>query len=149
VRALLQRVSEAAVSVGGEEVARIGPGLLVLLGVAQGDSAEDARYLAGKVAGLRIFEDEAGKMNRSVLEVGGEVLVVSQFTLLADCRKGRRPSFTAAAGPEEAKALYEVFVDELRERSVPVATGVFQAHMHVSLTNDGPVTILLESRPGS
>lgn len=149
MRALLQRVSEAAVSVGGEEVARIGPGLLVLLGVAQGDSAEDARYLAGKVAGLRIFEDEAGKMNRSVLEVGGEVLVVSQFTLLADCRKGRRPSFTAAAGPEEAEALYEVFVDELRERSVPVATGVFQAHMHVTLTNDGPVTILLESRPGS
>lgn len=149
MRALLQRVSGAGVSVEGEEVSHIGPGLLVLLGVARGDSAEDARRLAGKVARLRIFEDEAGKMNLSVTDVGGEVLVVSQFTLLANCRKGRRPSFIGAAEPQEAEALYEVFVEELRGRSVPVVTGVFQAHMHVSLTNDGPVTILLESRGGS
>ena len=145
MRAVVQRVTEAAVTVEGTGVSRIGRGLLVLLGVAQGDSAGDARYLAGKVAGLRIFEDDAGKMNLSVGDIGGEVMVVSQFTLLADCRKGRRPSFTGAAPPGEAEALYQVFVDELRDRSVPVATGRFQAHMQVSLTNDGPVTILLDS----
>ena len=149
MRVVLQRVARAAVTVGGEEVARIGPGLMVLLGVAQSDSAEDARYLAGKVAGLRVFEDDAGKMNLSVADIDGGVLVVSQFTLLADCRKGRRPSFTGAAPPEEAEALYEVFVEELRRRSLPVATGRFQAHMQVSLINDGPVTILLDSRRGS
>lgn len=146
MRAVVQRVTQAAVTVEGTTVSRIGRGLLVLLGVAEGDSAEDAGYLAGKVAGLRIFEDEAGKMNLAVGDVGGEVMVVSQFTLLADCRKGRRPSFTGAAAPEEAEALYRVFVDQLQQRSVPVATGRFQAHVQVALTNDGPVTILLDSR---
>ncbi len=146
MRVVLQRVSQAGVTVNGDEVASIGAGLVVLLGVAQDDSADDARYLAGKVAGLRIFEDNAGRMNRSVAEIGGGVLVVPQFTLLADCRKGRRPSFTAAAPPEEAEALYQVFVEELRRKALSVATGRFQAHMQVSLTNDGPVTILLDSR---
>ncbi len=145
MRVVLQRVARVAVPVRGEEGAAIGAGLMGLRGVARDDSAEDARYLAGKVAGLRIFEDDAGKMNLSVADVDGSVLVVSQFTLLADCRKGRRPSFTGAAPPEEAEALYQVFVDELRRRSLPVATGRFQAHMQVSLTNDGPVTILLDS----
>jgi len=149
VRVVIQRVARSAVTVAGEEVARTGTGLLVLLGVAQGDSSEDARRLAGKVAGLRIFEDDAGKMNLSVADVGGGVLVVSQFTLLADCRKGRRPSFTGAAPPAEAEALYQTFVEELRRRALPVVTGRFQAHMQVSLTNDGPVTILLDSRQGS
>ena len=146
MRTVVQRVARAAVTVDAREVAGIGPGLLVLLGVAPEDSAEDACYLAGKVAGLRIFEDDAGRMNRSVAEMGGEVLVVPQFTLLADCRKGRRPSFTGAAPPETAEALYRVFVEELRRKALPVATGRFQAHMQVSLTNDGPVTILLDSR---
>ncbi len=146
MRAVVQRVVGAGVAIDGTEVSRIGRGLLVLLGVAVGDSAEDARYLAGKVAGLRIFEDDAAKMNLSVCDVGGEVMVVSQFTLLADCRKGRRPSFTNAAAPEEARELYQVFVGELAERSLAVATGRFQVHMQVSLTNDGPVTILLDSR---
>jgi len=145
VRAVVQRVSHASVAVDGAVVASIGKGVLVLLGVARTDSPEDARYLAGKVAGLRIFEDEAGKMNRALSDVGGEVLVISQFTLLGDCRKGRRPSFTEAAPPQLAETLYEAFAEELRGSGVPVSTGRFQAHMQVSLTNDGPVTVLLDS----
>ena len=124
--------------------ARSARGLLVLLGVTHTDTAEQAAWLAGKVAGLRIFEDADGKMNRSVADVGGGVLVVSQFTLYGDCRKGRRPSFDAAARPDQARALYDAFVAELRALGVPVATGVFQAHMQVALVNDGPVTIMIE-----
>jgi len=131
--------------VDGEAVGEIGPGLLVLLGVTHGDTDEQARYLAGKVAGLRIFEDDQGKMNRSVAEVGGSVLVVSQFTLYGDCRKGRRPSFDAAAPPDQARALYDRFVEGIRALGLPVATGVFQAHMQVELVNDGPVTMVLDS----
>ena len=145
MRAVLQRVSSAQVTVAGEVVGRIGQGLLVLLGVANGDTEQDARYLAEKTAQLRIFEDEAGKMNRSLEEVGGELLAVSQFTLLADCRQGRRPGFSAAAPPAIAQALYERFVAILRERGLTVATGVFQAEMAVQLVNDGPVTMLLDS----
>ena len=144
MRAVIQRVRKASVEAGGGTVGRIGPGLLVLLGVARGDRERDADYLAGKVADLRIFEDAEGKMNLSVLEAGGGVLVVSQFTLLADCRKGRRPSFTGAAAPEEGRRLYERFVDRLRERGLGVETGVFGAKMIVSLENDGPVTFVLD-----
>jgi len=146
VRAVLQRVSEARVRVHGEIVGEIGRGLLVLLGVGQGDGEADARFLAEKTAGLRIFEDEQGKMNCSVEETGGAVLVVSQFTLYGDCRQGRRPGFSAAAPPELAVALYRQFVDGLRKRGLPVATGIFQAEMAVELVNDGPVTLLLDSR---
>jgi D-tyrosyl-tRNA(Tyr) deacylase len=145
VRAVLQRVREASVSLGGREVAAIGPGLLVLLGVGQADAAEAARWLAGKVADLRIFEDAEGKMNRSVREAGGAVLVVSQFTLYADARKGRRPSFTGAAPPEAAVPLVRAFVDDLKGRGLPVQEGVFGARMQVRLVNDGPVTILLDT----
>lgn len=145
MRAVVQRVSRADVSVDGACVGRIERGLLVLLGVTHGDTAEGARWLAGKIAGLRVFEDDQGKMNRSVSDVGGELLVVSQFTLYGDCRKGRRPSFDAAARPEEARALYEILVEELRRLGLGVATGVFQAHMAVGLVNDGPVTLLLET----
>lgn len=146
MRAVLQRVSEASVEVDGQTVGAIGAGWLVLLGVAKGDGDEDANRLAEKVAGLRAFEDEAGKMNRSVAEVGGGVLVVSQFTLLGDCRGGRRPSFTEAAEPAEAERLYRRFADRLAAVGLPVATGVFRAMMRVSLINDGPVTLLLDSR---
>jgi len=146
MRAVVQRVSQAKVRVGEEVIGRIGKGLLVLLGVARGDSDADGDYLAGKIVGLRIFEDDAGKMNLSVQDVGGEVMVVSQFTLLADCRKGRRPSFVRAAEPTEANRLYERFAAGIRGSGVPVATGEFQAMMAVSLTNDGPVTILLDSK---
>ena len=146
MRAVLQRVSEARVRVHGEIVGEIGRGLLVLLGVGQGDGEADARFLAEKTAGLRIFEDEQGKMNCSVEETGGAVLVVSQFTLYGDCRQGRRPGFSAAAPPELAVALYRQFVDGLRKRGLPVATGIFQAEMAVELVNDGPVTLLLDSR---
>lgn len=145
MRALIQRVSKAEVSVKGKIVSSIGPGLLVLLGVKAGDSRADAAFLADKAAGLRIFEDDAGKMNLSVAQVGGEILVVSQFTLYGDCRKGRRPSFTEAAPPELAEALYLNFAEVLRERGLTVATGVFGAHMQVTLTNNGPVTLLLDS----
>ena len=145
MRALVQRVSEARVSVDRQAVGEIGAGLVVLLGVTHADTPERAGWLAGKVAGLRIFEDADGKMNRSVMDVGGGVLAVSQFTLYGDCRKGRRPSFDAAARPEQAKALYETFVAELRALGVPVATGVFQAHMQVSLINDGPVTLMVDT----
>ena len=146
MRAVLQRVSSARVVVENEAVGEIGPGLAVLLGVEGGDSEKDAFYLAEKTAGLRIFEDGEGKMNLSVTDVGGEILVVSQFTLLADCRQGRRPGFSRAAPPEKANALYEHYVDLLRERGLRVATGTFQAMMEVSLVNQGPVTMLLDSR---
>jgi D-tyrosyl-tRNA(Tyr) deacylase len=151
VRAVVQRVSSASVAVGGETVAAIGRGFLVLLGVASGDTDRQAEWLADKIAGLRIFEDEAGKMNLSVQDIGGSILVVSQFTLLADCRKGRRPSFTDAAPPAEADRLYQVFVSAVRKHGIPVETGVFQAHMEVVLVNDGPVTVVVEAgqqRPG-
>jgi D-tyrosyl-tRNA(Tyr) deacylase len=146
MRAVLQRVSEARVRVNGEIVGEIGRGLLVLLGVGQGDGEADARFLAEKTAGLRIFEDAQGKMNLSVEEVAGAVLVVSQFTLYGDCRQGRRPGFSAAAPPELADALYRQFVEGLRKLGLPVATGIFQAEMAVELVNDGPVTLLLDSR---
>jgi len=145
VRAVVQRVSEASVRVDGRVVGEIGQGLLVLLGVGQGDTEADAEYLADKSVNLRIFEDEAGHMNRSVLDVGGSLLVVSQFTLYGDCRKGRRPSFTAAAPPEQAEALYERFVARARASTVPVATGRFGARMAVALVNDGPVTLLVDT----
>jgi D-tyrosyl-tRNA(Tyr) deacylase len=146
MRAVLQRVSEARVTVENETVGSIGRGLLVLLGVEEGDGEQDAALLAKKTAELRLFEDREGKMNLSIEENGGEVLVVSQFTLAADCRKGRRPGFSRAAAPETANALYERYVDLLRERGLTVATGRFQAMMQVALVNDGPVTFLLDSR---
>jgi D-tyrosyl-tRNA(Tyr) deacylase len=146
VRVVIQRVSEASVTVDQKTVGAIGQGLMVLLGVAQGDTSQEAKSLAEKTAGLRIFEDDAGKMNRSVEEIGGSLLVVSQFTLLGDCRKGRRPGFTDAAPPELADQLYEEYVATLRSRGVNVATGVFRADMQVALVNDGPVTMLLDSR---
>jgi D-tyrosyl-tRNA(Tyr) deacylase len=143
VRAVVQRVSEARVLVDGDRVAEIARGLVVLLGVARGDSEADAERLAGKVARLRIFEDECGKFDRSVLDVSGEALVVSQFTLIADTRKGNRPSFTEAAPPDEAEPLYEAFCAALASLGVPLARGVFGARMAVELANDGPVTIVL------
>jgi D-tyrosyl-tRNA(Tyr) deacylase len=142
----LQRVSDARVAVDGETVGAIGGGLLVLLGVEEGDGEQDAEGLAKKTAELRLFEDAEGKMNLSVMEVGGEVLVVSQFTLAADCRKGRRPGFSRAAEPETANRLYLYFVELLKGRGLTVATGRFQAMMQVHLVNDGPVTFLLDSR---
>ena len=146
MRAVVQRVSRAEVRVGGRATGSIGPGLAVLLGVAREDAEDDARQLADKVATLRVFEDPAGKMNLALAEVGGGVLVVSQFTLLGDARKGNRPSFVEAAAPEAANALYERFCGLLREKGLAVATGVFRAEMQVELVNDGPVTILLDSR---
>lgn len=144
MRAVLQRVRRARVVVGDEVVGEIGAGLLVLLGVAATDEPEEARWLADKVAGLRVFGDADGKMNRSVEEADGAVLVVSQFTLYGDCRKGRRPSFIEAAGPEKAVPLYEEFVNGLMARGLPTATGRFGATMQVELVNDGPVTLILE-----
>jgi D-tyrosyl-tRNA(Tyr) deacylase len=146
VRAVVQRVSRALVRVEGRVTGEIGRGLVVLLGVGKGDAEDDARALADKVAALRIFEDGAGKMNLSVRDVGGGLLVISQFTLLGDARKGNRPGFTDAAPPEEANALYERVCARLRQGGLPVATGVFRAHMAVELVNEGPVTILLDSR---
>jgi D-tyrosyl-tRNA(Tyr) deacylase len=146
VRAVVQRVSRAEVRVDGRAIGSIGRGLAVLLGVAREDAEDDARALADKVAALRVFEDPAGKMNLALAEVGGGVLVVSQFTLLGDARKGNRPSFVDAATPERANALYESFCGLLREKGLPVGTGVFRATMEVELVNDGPVTILLDSR---
>ena len=147
MRAVVQRVTAARVLVGGNVVGEIGPGLLVLLGVTHQDTPEDAAYLGAKVVGLRVFEDDNGKMNRSVTDVGGRVLVVSQFTLYGDCRKGRRPSFDAAAPPGQAEALYQAFVRAVDEQGVPAATGTFQAHMQVELVNDGPVTLILDTPP--
>ena len=146
MRSVVQRVARGVVRVDRQVVGEVGHGLVVLLGVAAGDGPDDARWMADKLAQLRIFEDEAGKMNRSVKDVGGGVLLVSQFTLLGDARKGNRPSFVAAAPPGEASTLYEEVAALLRARSVPVATGVFRAHMEVELVNDGPVTLLLDSR---
>jgi D-tyrosyl-tRNA(Tyr) deacylase len=146
VRAVIQRVTNARVIIGGEEYSRIGPGLLVLVGVEKEDTAEDAAMLARRIVELRIFEDEAGKMNRSIAETGGKILAVSQFTLLGDCRRGRRPSFDPAAPPDLARELYQKFVDEVGALGTPVATGVFQAMMDIELTNQGPVTFILDSR---
>lgn len=146
MRAVVQRVTEASVTVEGNGISSIGPGLMVLLGVEKGDTEKDGAYLADKLAGLRIFEDENEKMNLSVQQVGGSILLVSQFTLLGDVRHGKRPSFTQAAPPKEADALYEDLADKLRQKGIPVETGQFQAHMEVALVNDGPVTILLDSR---
>jgi D-tyrosyl-tRNA(Tyr) deacylase len=145
MRAVIQRVNESSVAVGPEVVGRIGRGLLVLLGVSKTDTEKDADYLSEKVAHLRIFEDSDGRLNRSVMEVGGEMLVVSQFTLLGDCRKGRRPSFTEAAEPEPATRLYEHFVRQTAKLGIPMQTGRFQALMAVSIVNDGPVTLIIES----
>lgn len=148
MRAVLQRVRSARVEVADEVVGEIGVGLLVLLGVAQGDGSAQAQALAKKTAELRIFEDAEGKMNLSVQEIGGAVLAVSQFTLLADCRKGRRPGFSAAAPPEAANNLYQEYVTALRASGLTVATGIFQAEMQVHLINDGPVTLLLDTEKG-
>ena len=145
MRAVVQRVKQSTVTADNEIVGQIGNGLLVLLGVAKGDTAKDADYLANKIINLRIFEDEDRKMNRSLLETGGELLAVSQFTLLADCRKGRRPSFIEAAEPEKATDLYETFVNMVRAKGVAVQTGRFRAIMEVALINDGPVTIIIDS----
>ena len=146
MRAVIQRVKESSVRAENQVIGRTGLGLLVLLGVAQDDSPADADYLVNKIANLRIFEDKKGKMNRSLLEIGGDMMVVSQFTLLADCRKGRRPSFVEAAEPEVAAGLYEYFVKQVRSLGITVATGRFRAMMEVALINEGPVTIILESR---
>jgi len=146
MRAVLQRVSRARVLVEGEVVGAIGPGLLVLLGVAPDDTPADVTWLADKVVGLRIFADAEGKMNRSVAEIGGSVLIVSQFTLYGDCRKGRRPSFIGAAPPEIAVPLYEAFVEAVRALGVPTAIGRFGAMMEVELVNAGPVTLILDSK---
>ena len=146
MRAVIQRVEQASVSVEGEIRGQIGAGFLVLIGVEEGDGDADFKYIADKVPNLRVFEDEQGKMNRSLLDVGGEVLAVSQFTLLGDARGGRRPSFITAARPETADPMYERLVADWRARGIRVETGVFGAHMKVSLINDGPVTILLDSR---
>ena len=145
MRTVIQRVSEASVSVDGQSVGRIGAGLCILLGVGKGDNSDTAAALAEKVKNLRIFDDEFGKMNRSVVDCGGAILVVSQFTLYADCGKGNRPSFTDAAPPGLAQALYQEFANRLRAAGLSVATGQFQAHMKVTLINDGPVTLVLES----
>jgi D-aminoacyl-tRNA deacylase len=146
MRACVQRVSRAEVVVDGQAIGRIGAGLLVLLGVAVDDTSDDAAYLADKIIDLRIFSDDEGKMNRSLVDSKGAMLVVSQFTLYGDCRKGRRPSFIDAAPPEKGEQLYEDFATAARKKGVEVATGRFRAHMDVSLVNDGPVTLLLDSK---
>ena len=146
MKALLQRVTEASVSVAGELVGRIGQGLIVFVGVADGDSEKDAQYLVQKVVNLRIFADEEGKFNLSALDIKGELLLVSQFTLMADTKKGRRPSFVEAALPERAEKLFNYFVEQSQTTGLRVETGRFQEYMHVEIHNDGPVTILLDSR---
>lgn len=145
MRAVVQRVSKASVSVNEREVGKIEVGLLVLIGVSTGDTESDAEYLVDKIAGLRIFEDDDGKMNRCVLDAGGAVLAISQFTLYGDVRRGKRPSFDGAARPDRARELYEYFVAQIRQRNLRCETGQFQATMSVSLINEGPVTILLDS----
>ena len=149
MRACVQRVRQASVTVDGQIVGQIGRGLLVLLGVTHDDTLRDAVGLAEKTTGLRIFEDEAGKMNRSLLDIGGQMLIVSQFTLYGDCRKGKRPSFVAAAEPAWAEHLYMAFLVAVQRLGVPAATGTFRAHMDVALINDGPVTLLLDTRPAA
>ena len=146
MRAVIQRVKSAQVIVNEKIIGSIGFGLLVLLGISREDNCVDADYLVEKTINLRIFDDQDGKMNRSLLDVGGEMLIVSQFTLIADCRKGRRPSFTAAAEPAEAKKLYQYFIERVKEKGITVATGEFQALMEVGLINNGPVTILMDSK---
>ena len=146
MRAVVQRVAEADVSAEGRTTGSIGPGLVVLLGVEEGDSERDADYMADKITGLRIIEDEAGKMNLSIKDAGGKILAVSQFTLLGDARKGKRPSFSSAARPEEANRLYRYFISKVNDCGVATEEGVFQAEMMVRIYNDGPVTILLDSR---
>lgn len=146
MRAVVQRVSRAKVTVENEVVGEIGPGLTVLLGISEEDSQDDASYLAEKLVTLRIFPDDEGKMNRSLIDIGGSMLVVSQFTLFGDCRKGRRPSFIKAARPELADSLYRIFVVEVQGHGVETATGRFQTHMVVELVNDGPVTLLVDSK---
>jgi D-aminoacyl-tRNA deacylase len=146
MRAVIQRVKSAQVIVNEKTIGSIGFGLLVLLGISREDNCDDADYLVEKTINLRIFDDQDGKMNRSLLDVRGEMLIVSQFTLMADCRKGRRPSFTAAAEPAEAKKLYQYFIERVKEKGITVATGEFQALMKVGLINNGPVTILMDSK---
>jgi len=146
LRAVMQRVTRGAVAVDGQTIGEIGRGLVVLLGVGRGDTAGEAGYLADKVANLRVFEDTDGKMNLSVIDTGGAVLAVSQFTLYGDCRKGRRPGFSEACSPDEAKELYNTFVKELERLGIKVATGCFREHMTVEIINDGPVTLLLDSK---
>jgi D-tyrosyl-tRNA(Tyr) deacylase len=146
MRAVIQRVTNARVVIDSKEYSKIGAGLLVLLGVEKDDTVEDSAMLARRIAELRIFEDEAGKMNRAIGETGGAILAVSQFTLLGDCRRGRRPSFDPAAPPDLAKPLYEQFVEQIRSLGIPTETGVFQAMMNIDLTNQGPVTFILDSR---
>jgi D-tyrosyl-tRNA(Tyr) deacylase len=146
MRAVVQRVTKGAVTVNGEVVGAIDQGLVVFLGVGQDDSREDVDYLTSKIPFLRIFQDKEGKLNRSVTEIKGGILVVSQFTLFGDCRHGRRPSFTAAAEAAMAQELYHYFVLALKEKDIPVATGIFQANMQVEIINDGPVTLLLDSK---
>lgn len=146
MRLVIQRVLESSVKVDGNTVGAIGAGFMVLCGVQEGDTETDVRYCVEKTANLRIFEDDAGKMNRSILDVGGEILAISQFTLAGDARHGRRPSFSAAARPETAVPLYEAYCEGLRQQGIHVETGIFQADMKVSLINDGPVTMLLDSR---
>ncbi|HMO13106.1 MAG TPA: D-aminoacyl-tRNA deacylase [Pirellulaceae bacterium] len=146
MRAVVQRVSQASVSVAGATIAKISRGFLVLLGVEQGDSEQDAALMADKIAGLRIFPDAEDKMNLALSDIGGSILLISQFTLLGDCRKGRRPSFVAAASPELGNQLYELCADYLSQKNIPVERGIFRANMQVSLVNDGPVTLLVDSR---
>ena len=144
MKAVIQRVCSASVTVDGQVVGRIGQGILVLLGVEKGDAEASADWLAEKIVGLRIFEDEAGKMNRALTDIGGAVLAVSQFTLAGNCDKGRRPSFDTAAPTDEGRRLYDYFVEALKRQNIPVQTGIFQADMQVALVNDGPVTFILE-----
>jgi len=146
MRAVIQRVKSSSVAVENETVGKIGKGLLILLGIAKADKTDDVKYLADKIVNLRIFEDENRKMNRSLMDTGGEMLVVSQFTVLGDCKKGRRPSFVNAAAPDHASELYRIFVEAVRQKGVPVETGRFQAMMEVHLLNDGPVTLMLDSK---
>lgn len=145
MRAVLQRVKRASISIGGMTTAAIGPGLVILLGIKTGDTADEAKWLVDKIVNLRIFEDAAGKMNVSLADTGGEMLIVSQFTLYGDCRKGRRPGFSAAAPPAVAEPLYDRFVELAQASGLPVATGIFQAEMEVELINDGPVTLVVDA----
>jgi len=145
MRAVIQRVSSASVLVGSELTGKIGPGLLVVLGIHHNDGKQEIKWMSDKISNLRIFEDDEGKMNRSLIDTGGAILVVSQFTLYGDCRKGRRPGYSAAAPPEQANALYEQFISQVSAIGIETASGKFQAHMDVTLVNDGPVTLLLDS----
>lgn len=146
MRAVIQRVTSSSVTVDNNQISSIGPGLMVLFGVTHADGPTDAEYLADKVVNLRIFEDQDGKMNQSLLDIGGEILVVSQFTLYGDCKKGRRPSFIEAAPPDKAESLYEYFIEQIKEKGISAQSGKFRAMMKVELVNDGPVTLIIESK---